>query len=53
MEKPVTQLIPPSEGHTVTPGSEHVVIPSLLSEDFGVLMSKMRCLALLGDPAAA
>ena len=51
MEKPVTQISPSSEGHTVTPASEHVLIPSLSSQDFGLLMSKIRCLALLGDPA--
>lgn len=50
-EKPVTQLIPSSEWHTVTPGQLSVVTPSLSSQDFMLLMSKMRCLALLGDPA--
>lgn len=50
MEKPVTQLIPSSEGQTVTPASEHVVILSRSSQDFEWLMSKKRGLALLGDP---
>lgn len=35
----------------MTPASEHAVIPSLSSQDLGLLMSKMRCLALLGNPA--
>lgn len=50
-EKPITQLIPSSQRHTLTPGREHVVTPSLSSQDFVLPMSKMRCLASLGDPA--